>query len=78
LKFADLLQRFLKLAGEARAVEAESGESAVQFSHVEVDIPASVTEQIGFEGRDPVQAPGSIGEFLSELSFGGRGGLVFI
>ncbi len=35
-------------------------------------------EQSGFEERDAVEAPGCVGEFLDELSFGWSGGLVFI
>ena len=78
LKLAELLQRLLKLAGEACAVEAERGEGAVQFSHAGLHIPASLAKQIGFERGDAVETPSGIGEFLGELSFGRSGGLVFV
>jgi hypothetical protein len=32
----------------------------------------------GFQSRDAVETPGGVGEFLSELGFGGRGRLVFL
>ena len=35
-------------------------------------------EDLGFEERDAVEAPGGIGEFGDELGFGWAGGLVFI
>ena len=35
-------------------------------------------EEVGFEERDAVEAPGGVGEFLDELGFGGGGGLVFV
>ena len=35
-------------------------------------------EQLGFEERDAVEAPGGVGDFVDELSLGGGGGLVLI
>jgi hypothetical protein len=35
-------------------------------------------EEIGFQKRDAAEAPGGVGEFLDEMSFGGCGGLVFV
>ena len=35
-------------------------------------------EQFGFEGRDAVEAPGGVGDFVDQLSFGGGGGFVLI
>jgi hypothetical protein len=37
-----------------------------------------VIEECGFEVRDAIEAPGGVGEFLSELGLGGGGGLVFV
>jgi hypothetical protein len=84
LDLAELVQGFLELAGESLVVEAESGEGAVGVDDVEVDssliggrVGGSV-EECGFEQGDTVEAPGGVGEFLSEVSFGGSGGFVFI
>jgi hypothetical protein len=35
-------------------------------------------EHFGFEGRNAVHAPGGVDQFLDELAFGGRFGLVFV
>jgi hypothetical protein len=35
-------------------------------------------EDVGFEQRDAVEAPGGVDELLDELGFGGRGGLVLV
>jgi len=35
-------------------------------------------EQLGFEQRDAVQAPGGVGGFVDQLSFGGGGGGVLV
>ena len=35
-------------------------------------------KEIGFEERDAVGAPGGVGDFVDELSFGGGGGFVLI
>ena len=32
----------------------------------------------GFEGRNEVETPGAVGEFMDELRFGGSGRLVFV
>ena len=75
---------FVELTGEARAVEAECGESAMGVHDVELDggllagRVRSAGEQFGFEERDAAEAPGGIGDFLDELSFGGSGGFVFV
>ena len=38
----------------------------------------SAVEQGGFEERDAVEAPGSVGHFLNELRFGCSGRFVFV
>ena len=35
-------------------------------------------EQIGFEQRDAIEAPGGVGDFVDQLRLGGGGGLVLI
>ena len=70
LDFAELVHGFLELAGEALRVHAEGGEGAMGVDDVEIDGR--------FEVRNAVETPGGVDEFLSELSFGGRGGLVFV
>jgi hypothetical protein len=69
LDFAELIEGFLELAGEARAVQAERGELRDQGLGVGV-----LGEQLGFEERDAVEAPGGVGDFVDQLSFGGGGG----
>ena len=84
LNFAELVEGFLELAGESLGVHAEGGEGAMGVHDVEVDGPliggwvGGAIEKGGFEQRDAVEAPGGVDEFLGELSFGGRGGLVFV
>jgi len=68
---AELIESFLELAGEARAVEAEHRESARGAGDVYFHFPAGAIQQIGFEGGNAVEAPGGVGEFLGELRFGG-------
>ena len=73
LDVAELIESFLELAGEARAVQAEPGE--------ERDLGLGVGglgEQLGFEERDAVEAPGGVGHFVDQLSLGGIGGLAVI
>ncbi len=68
LDVAELLERFLKLAGEAPAMESQPGE--------ERDLGLGVGglgEQIGFEEWDAVETPGRIGNFVDQLSFRGVG-----
>ena len=84
LDFAELVERFLELAGEPLGVHAEGGEGAVGVDDVEVDGSliggrvGGAIEEGGFEQRDAVEAPGGVGEFLGELGLGGGGGLVFV
>jgi hypothetical protein len=35
-------------------------------------------EKLGFQLGDAFETPGGVGEFLGEMGFGGRGGLVFV
>ncbi|MGP0071766.1 MAG: hypothetical protein ACLPWF_07520 [Bryobacteraceae bacterium] len=84
LDFAEHVQGFLKLAGEPLGVDAEGGEGAVGVDDVEIDSGliggwvGGAVEEGGFQQGDAVEAPGCIGEFLSELGLSWRGGLVFV
>ncbi|HTS49572.1 MAG TPA: hypothetical protein VMH05_16580 [Bryobacteraceae bacterium] len=78
LDFAELIESFLKLAREAHAVETEHRESAHGAVDVNLDCLAGAFQQIGFEGRDAVEAPGGVGQFLSELRFGWSRRAVFV
>ena len=84
LDFAELIERFLELAGEACAVESEAGEQAVGVDDVERrglgagGWGLGAREDVGLEKGNALQAPGGVGEFLDEMSFGCRGGLVFV
>ena len=84
LDIAERFQAFLELAGETLALDAEVGEKAMGVDDVKVDGGllgggiGGAGEQVGFEERDAVEAPGGVGEFLDELGFGGSGGLVFV
>ncbi len=82
---AELSERFLELAGEALRVEAEGGEGAVGVDDVEGHGWMSrdqwagcggAGEELGFEERDAVEAPGGVGELVDELGLGGGGGVV--
>jgi len=75
LDFAECQQRFLELAGEASGLEAEAGEEAVGFDDGEA---VEAGDEAGFEERDTAEAPGGVGEFVDQLGFSGRGGLVFV
>ncbi len=37
-----------------------------------------LSEQLGFEQRDAIEAPGGVGDFVDQLRLGGGGGLVLI
>jgi hypothetical protein len=84
LDFAELVQGVLELAREAMGVQSESGEGAVGVDDVKVDASllgwwvGGTVEERGFERGDAVETPGGVGDFLSELGFGGSGGLVFV
>jgi hypothetical protein len=84
LDFAELVQRFLELAGEPVGVEAEGGESAMGVDDIEIDASllggwiGGAIEERGFERGDAVETPGGVGEFLDELRFGGSGGSIFV
>jgi hypothetical protein len=54
-------------------VQAESGQLRDQGLGAGV-----LREQFGFEEWDAVEAPGGVGDFMDELSFGGGGGLVLV
>jgi hypothetical protein len=73
LDFAELIERLLELAGEPLGVRAEGGQLRDEGLGVGV-----LGEQLGFQKRDAVETPGGVGEFLGELGFGGRGGLIFV
>jgi hypothetical protein len=84
LDFAEHVQSFLELAGEPLAVKTEGSERAVGIDDVKVDCGliggrvGGAVEEGGFERRGAVEAPGGVGELLSEMRFGWRGGLVFV
>jgi hypothetical protein len=73
LDVAELIERSLELAGEARAVQAKRGQLRDQVLWVGV-----LGEELGFEGWNAVEAPGGVGHFVDQLSFGGGGGGVFV
>jgi hypothetical protein len=84
LDIAKRVEALLKLPGEALALDAEVGDEAMRVDDIESDFlverdgSGGAREDAGFEERDAVEAPGSVGEFLDELGFGGSGGLVFV
>ena len=84
LDFAELVECLLELTGEALRMHAERGEDAVGVDDIEADggliggRVGGAVEQGGFEHGDAVEAPGGVGEFLSEMRFGGSGGLVLV
>ena len=70
---AKLIERFLELAGEAVAVKAKVGHGGDEGLG-----GGDLVKQVGLEDRNAVETPGSVGQFLDQLSFGCIGGLVFI
>jgi hypothetical protein len=84
LDFAEGVEAFLELAGKALAQDAEVSDESMGVDDiernflVERDGGGNAGEHFGFEERDAVEAPGSVGELLDELRLGGRGGLVFV
>lgn len=80
LEAAEMFEGLVELAGEALAVESEGGERAMCVDHVEPKggPVGGAREQLGFEVWNSIEAPGGVGEFVNELGFGGRGGLVLV
>lgn len=64
LDFTELLERFLELAGESRAVESKSGEQAMGVDDIEKrglgtgGWGLGAGEDVGFQKRNPLEAPG--------------------
>jgi hypothetical protein len=84
LDVAESVHDLLELAREALALDAEVGEEAMGVDDVKGDFlierdgGGGAREYFGFEERDAVETPGSVGEFLRKLGFGRSGGLVFV
>ena len=70
---AELLECLLKLAREALAVNAESRDG---LDHEQGT--RGFVEQLRFEQRDAVLAPGDVRDLVDELGLGGRGGAEFV
>ena len=75
LDLLELVESFLELTGEARAVQAEDGELVDGGSVCGV---GAFGKEFSFEARDAVETPTGVGEFLDELGFDGVGGLVLV
>ena len=73
LDVAELLEGFLELAGEARAVQSKLGQERDLGLRV-----GGLGEQLGFEDRDAIEAPGGVSDFMDQLSLGGVGRFVVI
>src|SRR5580704_6664169 len=73
LNVAELIESFLGLAREARAVQAQLGEERDLGLGVGV-----LGEQLGFDEWDTVEAPGDVGHLVDQLSLWGIGGLAVI
>ncbi|HMD47962.1 MAG TPA: hypothetical protein VKG79_02645 [Bryobacteraceae bacterium] len=84
LDFAEGVEGFLELAGEALALDAEVGDEAMGVDDVEVDAGlfggrvGCAAEEAGFEERDAVETPGGVDQFVDEVGFGGGCRLVFV
>ena len=84
LNLAQGHKSLVELAGEALRMEAERGEGARGLGDAGggAAVPALFAlgdvEELRFERGDTVQAPGGVGDFLDELNFRGRFGLVFL
>jgi hypothetical protein len=72
------------LAGEAGAIQGEAGEETVGVDDVEGrglgtgGWGLGSVENVGFEERDAIYAPGCVGELLDHLGFGWGCGLILI
>ena len=81
---AELFESLLELAGEAVAVQTEGGQEAMGVDDVELDGGLLVgwihgaSEEVSFEERDAVLAPGSVRKLVDELRLGRGGGPVLI
>jgi hypothetical protein len=84
LNLAELVEALLELPGKALALDAEVGDEAMGVDDVEGNLlieregSSGAREHLGFKQGDVVETPGSVGELLNELRFGGSGGLVFV
>jgi hypothetical protein len=84
LDVAELIECFLELAGEARAMQTKRSEGAMSVDNIEIDGSLlrgrvdGAREQLGFKEWDAVEAPRGVGDFVDELSLGGCGGGVLI
>ena len=63
-----MVERFLELAAEALALDGEVVEEAVGVDDFEV----RARDQVGFEQRDAVEAPGGVGELVDRTRRWGR------
>ncbi len=84
LDLAERIEALLELAGETMALDAEVGDEAMGVDDVEGDFlvegdrRGGASQDLGFEQRDAVEAPGGVDEFLNQLRFGWGGGLIFV
>ncbi len=79
----EVFERFVELAGEALAVEAEGREGPMRIDDVERrglgagGWGLGTREEIGFEKGDAFEAPEGVGQFVNECGFSGSGRAVF-
>ena len=84
LDLAQFVEGFLELARQARALHVEAGDEAVGVDYIKIDTGllagriGCASEQVGFEQRDAIEAPGGVDQFLDELSFGRGGGPIIL
>ncbi|MBZ5607469.1 MAG: hypothetical protein LAP38_04365 [Acidobacteriia bacterium] len=89
LDLAEMVESFLELAGEALALDGEVIDEAMGVDDVEghflindsgwfVGRIGGAVQDVGFEQRDAVEAPGGIGQLVDELGFGVSCRLVFV
>ncbi len=74
LDIAELVECFVELTGEARAVKSKVGEGVDGGLGVGALLGAyGVGEEVGFEERNASEAPGGFGELLSRVLTGSAG-----
>jgi len=88
LNLAELVEALLELPGKALALDTEVGQEAMSVDDIEGDFlihfsmgrdgSGGARQYLGFQERDAVEAPGSVGDFHDEMRFGWSGGLVFV
>jgi len=84
LNLMKLMERLVKLARQAIAMQTERVQEAVRVDNIEVDSGLLIGrigragEHLGFEERNAIEAPGGAGKFGDEVMLSGSGRFVLV